>query len=678
MTRAVLLSALLGLLGCEDGGATADLDAGRSLGDAEVVRVRDALVLLDAQIFVDAAPVDDAASPPGPALDAGPVCAEPGLRQCVAEDEAEVEVCQPDRTWRISRCPDGLVCLGGDCVPAGACVEGDSACGDGGPVRCVDGSWQVEATCGDDAVCANGQCTTVECAAAAQTRSYLGCEYWAVDLESYRTFGAGSDSVRHSPLGLVVFNPDLEAPARLQLVGPDAGSVGPLARYTVEPPTDAELPVELYAPRTLRSTVRDAAGAIVADEIAAVDGLLLPPGGLATLLLPRAGEAPQPSSVVRKAWRLNTDRPVAAYQFNPLCCNFSFSNDASLLLPAPALGQRYRFLGAPSQSDGNAELAVVATQDDTEVLLRLPPTARPAGDDAGRLVPGEDGWRATLAAHEVLSVHVAPMTFDALARDLSGIEVESSEAVAVFSGHHCARAPASLRACDHLEEQLFPTQAWGRAFALVPLATRVDPPADTEVTYFKLIADRDATRVILGQPFDTLGALPPANVGAPSCADALTEPDVLTLDAGQHCEMGLRVPVGLAANQPLLVMGVISGQASTGVESAFGAAAGDPSAFLVPPDRQYRRDYVFLTPDTFAHDYLLVVADPDATVTLDGAEIDLSDGTPVPGTTRVFVHLRVPDGPHRVAGDDAFGIVVYAYDDFVSYAFTGGLNLEKE
>jgi len=49
----------------------------------------------------------------------------------------------------------------------------------------------------------------------------------------------------------------------------------------------------------------------------------------------------------------------------------------------------------------------------------------------------------------------------------------------------------------------------------------------------------------------------------------------------------------------------------------------------------------------------------------------------VPGTDLRYVHLDIEDGPHEVRGTAAFGVLTYAFDDFVSYAFTGGLNLVK-
>ena len=41
------------------------------------------------------------------------------------------------------------------------------------------------------------------------------------------------------------------------------------------------------------------------------------------------------------AYRITSDLPVVVYQFNPLSNEGVFSNDASVLLPGPNLGQEY-------------------------------------------------------------------------------------------------------------------------------------------------------------------------------------------------------------------------------------------------------------------------------------------------------------------------------------------------
>ena len=66
-----------------------------------------------------------------------------------------------------------------------------------------------------------------------------------------------------------------------------------------------------------------------------------------------------------------------------------------------------------------------------------------------------------------------------------------------------------------------------------------------------------------------------------------------------------------------------------------------------------------------------------AEVPLTGRIDSLGDAVAVPGSAVVYKHISISDGPHRLQGDGPFGILVFAFDDFVSYAFTGGLNLRK-
>jgi hypothetical protein len=171
---------------------------------------------------------------------------------------------------------------------------------------------------------------------------------------------------------------------------------------------------------------------------------------------------------------------------------------------------------------------------------------------------------------------------------------------------------------------------------------------------------------------------PPGNIGTPDCADHLADDHTIRLGPGESCEFGTRSAVLLDASAPLLVAGVFGGQGTTGVQSPYGALAGDPSLFLEPPVRQYRTDYAFLTPSTYARNFATLVVDPNTALTLDGVDVPLDGALPVPGDRRLYLHLGLRRGAHRIVGTRPFGIVLYAYDDFVSYAFTGGLDLRKE
>lgn len=678
---------LLGLVACDDGGNGA--------ATAQDARVVDARIAPDASR--DASPADatvpDARTPQP---DQGTEC-QAGERLCPDEGGRGLLVCGIDGRWAVERCQEGEICQRGDCIAdPRLCREGQRTCLDVGTIGvCQPGvGFTAGDTCPEGTVCSGeGRCLNPECAAAEGFRSYLGCDFLAVDLPNiaWAPFGGTPDS----PLGVVVANPDLDAPVHVTVEGPD-GTVAPLvAEITVR---TVGLPFDPAMPVAVRTEVWDGSRQVILSAFAEADGLEIPPGGMAVLLLPHFDY--YPTTRVRKhARRIRTDRPVAAYQFGPYCCNYSYSNDASLLYPVPTLGTRYINVGVPAWSDvmeddpGNpnppgddftglsATLSIVAATDDTQVQVELPADVEVLPEEAGRIQRQGQTLTMTLQANELVDIlsrkaHRRP-GFLPLGMDLTGVRVTASKAVSVFSGHECSFYPQDQGACDHLEEQLLPTDTWGTRFALVPpiLRTR-NPAAATEAIYWKIVGEPN-TRVGISRPFFALDPRRPGFEGVPDCRDQLINDTTIDLGAHGYCEFGTRAAVLADADRPIMVMGIISGQDSTGALQAFGAHAGDPAIYLVPPESQFRISYSFLAPGTFFNDYLTVIADSFAAITLDGVPVDLSNAVPVAGSTYVYVHVPIADGPHRVDGDRPFGILVFAFDDYVSYAFTGGLNLNK-
>lgn len=592
--------------------------------------------------------------------------------------------------------------MGEGCVPDPSnCEAGERVCIDGTtPAVCeMPGAWTAQAPCQGDEVCVDGICAGRACAEAERNLSYLGCEYWAAELpnEAYSDMGG---STLDAPTGLVVANPDLDGSVFVSVFGPDgqiAELVGSERVDVPDFPPPNNLP-PIYQDQDIASEVRDMAGQVFIGNINRGEDIEIPPGGIATLLLPRRSVSSVDSYLRRQTYRLTTDRPVAVYQFNPYCCNFSFTNDASILFPVPTLGTDYYYLGVPTfrvpfgdpfSPHSPAAIVVLGTEANTDVTVTLRPGARITPDPDNRLQQNGQMLSARIGPHEMLVIQSAD--YNPLGGgfgdppedppDLSGARVQSSAPVAVFSSHYCAFYPQSFAACDHLEEQLTPTGTWGQDFVLVPTPTRAEGgrPAPTEVTYWKIVAREAGTEIRLSRPMRELSPLDPGYPGVPNCQGRLDgNGETITLDAGDYCEFGTSSPVALSANSPIMVMGIISGQESTGTLEPFGSAAGDPAIYLVPPDRQYRREYTFLAPDTYENDYLTIVTSPETNLELDGNAINLAqDSTAVPGSDRIFKHIRIADGAHTIRGDRPFGILVTAFDDFVSYAFTGGLNLTK-
>ncbi|MEZ4475753.1 MAG: IgGFc-binding protein, partial [bacterium] len=331
----------------------------------------------------------------------------------------------------------------------------------------------------------------------------------------------------------------------------------------------------------------------------------------------------------------------------------------------------------------SATLTVVAQADDTRVDVTLPAGVDLLAEAGGRIQRQGQVVSFQLQRNEVADLlsRKAEVLPGFLPRgvDLTGVRVEASKPVAVFSGHECTFYPQDQSACDHLEEQLLPTDTWGTRFALVPTILRTrSPEIATEATFWKIVGTEPGTRVRLSRPFAALDPRAPGFEGVPDCADHLVDEHTIELGPRGFCEFGTRGAVLAEADRPVMIMGIVSGQSSTAVLQAFGAHAGDPAIFLVPPESQYRISYTFLAPGTYFNDYVTIVAPAGASVVLDGEAVDLGRvAAPVAGSEFVFAHVPIADGPHRVSADRPFGILVFAFDDYVSYAFTGGLNLNK-
>ncbi|MEE2643476.1 MAG: IgGFc-binding protein [Myxococcota bacterium] len=606
-----------------------------------------------------------------------PEC-DAGARRCLADESGAYEQCDRNGRWQLIACPIGESCTEGRCLPD-ECTPGEALCLDGSARLSCDenGEWQPAPPCEGDTLCAAGQCESPTCANALFERSYIGCEYLAVELPNVT-----SATTPDTASAVVIGNPDESEPVRVTVTAPDGALAALIGSRRVTPPEDENL--MSFLPQTIQSEVRDSQGAIVAQGFAQADALEIPPGGLATLLLPQQ-EWGEGSMVRAAAYRVNSDAPVSAYQFNPYCCNYSFSNDASLLIPTSALDTRYRFLGVPTWlrdftvSPSPGAMAVVASENGTRVQIQS--SAQTLPESGGRLqAQGPGRWEARLDANEVLLLRSgsAPATlFEVPPQpDLSGSVIEASAPVALFSTHDCAFYPSNLSACDHLEEQLFPTSTWGNQFALIPPVQRSNNP--NEKVYWKIIAEGEGATVRLSVPPAAFEGSGPGYPGVPSCLDLIdpAEPLSIRLGAAGFCEMSARGPLLIEGDQSMMVLGIISGQGSTG-SLGFGDQAGDPAIFLVPPVRQFRSRYQFLAPDTYANDFVTLVFTNGTQIELDGAPVDLSGAESIGESGYLYQHISLEDGAHRLGGTAPFGILVFAFDDFVSYAFTGGLNLTK-
>src|SRR5690606_10730598 len=136
------------------------------------------------------------------------------------------------------------------------------------------------------------------CEQAAMAESNQGCEFWAVDLPNAWAGINGSPAPQDQQFAVVVANTASDVPATVQVF---AG-----------------------------------AGAVP------VDSAQVPIGQIHEFRLPVQNQAPRANTYDGVAYRIESDVPITAYQFNPLDNTVQvFSNDASLLFPTHVLDTDY-------------------------------------------------------------------------------------------------------------------------------------------------------------------------------------------------------------------------------------------------------------------------------------------------------------------------------------------------
>lgn len=611
----------------------------------------------------------------------GSVCT-PGEQRCdanaleVCADDGEAWVPLDDCAARDQVCVLGEGCL--DCFP-------DLRTCDGFDVqRCrPDGSgFDTVATCDQQAgdVCFGGACTNA-CELSAESRSYEGCEYWAVDLDN-----------------AVVADQGTAAAQQFSVVLSNASQL------------TAEVTVEIYC------TALDAANPALQcteGEIVPVEGpFMLAPGQLKIVDLdpreldgsssPELNDGPG-TFRSHHAFHITSTAPLIAYQFNPLENVNVFSNDASLLLPQQSLASRYLVMAWPQTLattedamtnggiDLRAFLTIVGMHDDTFVRVHLSTDILGGAD----IEPASEG---DILQFELDRFEVVNLETDGFNADFTGTQVESDadKPVAVFAGSEASDVPRfetflDRQCCaDHMEQQLFPEVALGTQFVAVktPLRTEFVEAAGWDVA---VVPDEPEWWRILATAEDTSIStnLPPPN-------------DSFFLQRGDDVIFSSERDFVVNSSDPIVFGQFPGGQQTTGIPSTIGGGlrppGGDPSFILIPPVQQWRESYLFLVPNKYAFDFLLIAAPIDADILYDGLSLDtvldceyepigtLTDGDEETEYMGIRCPLSMPtidgpglqdDGVHTLETTNGapIGLVVYGWDSFVSYGYPGGSNV---
>ncbi len=497
-----------------------------------------------------------------------------------------------------AQCPAGMACLAGQCgEPEGSTGEAVETTG---PIDKLDLGGGV----GDGQTCASAEFVATN----------AGCEFWATDLPNvWAPSSAYSlDIAAEQTFAVVVANVSAEDNAEVSVFAGaqsdplQTATVGPLGTYAFLLPND----LQIDPTRTGRG----------------------------------------------RAFRVESDRPITAYQFQPLD-NLApvYSNDASALLPVHVLGTDYVAITSNGYSvnlypDGfepvvlptGAYVTVVATEDTTQVAF-FPTDALLEGDWQGVVL--DRGETFTLVSN--------PQDPRAGNGSLSGTRVISDRPLAAFSGNIAASVPETATECclDHVEHQLLPTVAWGARYVTAPPPDALDPAHDDPVE-IRLVGAYDDTPLVypLGMP-----------AGAPT-----------TIDAHRTVAFSTTEPVIVESADPDKPF-ALAQYLYNAEETNPTGVTGDPSMIVVPSVEQLMDRYVFLAPYGYATSTVTVVAPHGAEVRLD--DKPLGDSRLIgdaDGVTWGYRRAKIDPGAHVVSSDEPIGITVVGYDRFVSYAYAGG------
>jgi len=540
-------------------------------------------------------------------------------------------------------CSPGIGCT--DCV-AGAnyCVGNDVySCNDDG----TQGSLIETCDTGAGLFCSDGACKT-PCEVAADSPSNVGCEFWAVDLDQVDALNDPASM----PFGVALSN---------------AGSIA--ANVVIEinnaAPGDPKQLEQVY-------TTNVAAGAL--------EAVALPIRELDCGVMPNDYASPG-TCLSSRAFRITSSAPIVVYQFNTF--ENAFSNDASLLLPANALGKFYRAINwsaghpapppfpIPGLEDvlDRSYVTIVGVEDGTNVSVS--PSWRIRGNDPIPATQPGELIQVTLNEFDVLNLETDDATLQEAAQplvaDLTGTTIQSDKPVAVFSGVESTASPYHVdiptypgwdtdgdSCClDHLEEQLFPLESIGTKFFI----TR--SPIRSTGSY----KEPDVLRFV--------GAAEPATV-----TTSLPAPlDNFTIQPGEVVDTWADTDVFVTSDKPVLI-----GQLLISQGYVDGALKGDPALTVFPPIEQYRNEYVILTPTSWSENWVVIAAPVGVDVTIDGnvpTSCVLGATVTIDGTDYEARRCPLVDGVHSLSGAEPFGIVAYGYGSAGSYAFAGGANVKS-
>ncbi len=512
----------------------------------------------------------------------------------------------------------------------------------------LDCNDNVIQTCPSDQGCgAGGQCVAA-CQAAADNKSTVGCDYYSVDM----AFDGESDG---SCLAAYVANTWTS----------DVAIGVTYKGQTLNAATFARIPVGSGSSLTYQTLPNGKLPAgkvaiLFLADMAGQSGLYSACPVTAAVTNELVGSE---STAILNAFHITTDAPIVAYDIWPYGGSQTFIASATLLVPTSAWDTNYLTIdayAAPSwastSSPQQAFTQIVAMQNGTTVTIS--PTAPIIGGTGVAATGKGQPHTYNLNAGQVLQFK----QYD----ELNGSAVQSNNPIGVWGGHSCMEVDVADTACDGAHQQLFPIKAMGNQYVAVKYKDRSSNP---ESPPWRIMGVVDGT---------TLTYSPAKPTGAPS-----------TINSGQVVKFNTGTPFVVTSQDtqhPFYMSGHMTGQTTGSVDMS----TGDPEFVNVIPPAQWLPRYILMTDPTYAFTELVLVRGPDSNNNLQDVNLDclgtVSGWTTISGTSFQWARVDLVNnganvgncssGYHEIHSAAPFGVTVWGWDQYCSYAYPGGASVQ--
>lgn len=517
----------------------------------------------------------------------------------------------------------------------------------------LDCNDNVVAQCPPDQGCgAGGQCVAA-CDAANANKSTIGCDYYSVD--------PGTDGEANGSCFAAYIANTWGSPVKITLEY--NGTTTDAAPYAFIPTGQGQ--------SITYASLASMGGMLPANQLAIVflaDATAVTHPSLPTACPPttqafyKTAEASSEVTAIVHAFHITTSAPVVAYDIFPYGGSRSYISSATLLIPSSAWDTNYVPIDAFAKSQiagptAQPFIEVAASQDATHVTV-LPKVAIAGGTGVS---PGAANTPVTYTLNHGEVLQLKQDT------ELNGSPIQSDKPVGVWGGNSCMNIDVTDAACDSGHQQLPPVKALGNEYVAAHYRDRV---ANTpENPPWRIMGVVDGTQLTYA---------PSAPAGAPT-----------TLSTGQVAQFTSEAPFVVTSQDtqhPFYVSGHMGGQNYMGQDYG----SGDPDFVNMIPPAQWLASYIFMTDPTMANTNLVLVRKKQADgsykdVTLDCAGV-VSGWLPI-GTTPyqlARVDLTVNgantgscgNGRHSIKSDAAFGLTVWGWDQYVSYAYPSGASVQ--